>query len=111
MLWGRGTTSSRRWRAKRCSPPKPSEATRVLKRHKATWQGAARADLDLSVLRSGQKVRTAPRHCQTCREAINGRSEVLRSSRHYLRAQSQGQHTTDRLEERGWKEEALDDLL
>ena len=29
-----------------------------------------------------------------------GRSEVLRSLRHYLRAQSQGHHTTDRLEER-----------
>ena len=31
---------------------------------------------------------------------ILGRSEVLRSLRHYLRAQSQGLHTTDRLEER-----------
>ena len=30
-----------------------------------------------------------------------GRSEVLRSLRHYLRAQSQGHHTVDRLEERG----------
>ena len=30
-----------------------------------------------------------------------GRPEVLRSLRHYLRAQSQGHHTTDRLEERG----------
>ena len=30
-----------------------------------------------------------------------GRSDVLRSLRHYLRAQSQGHHTTDRLEERG----------
>ena len=30
-----------------------------------------------------------------------GRSEVLRSLRHYLRAQSQGHHTIDRLEERG----------
>ena len=30
-----------------------------------------------------------------------GRSEVLRSSRHYLRAQSQGRHTIDRMEERG----------
>ena len=30
-----------------------------------------------------------------------GRSEVLRSLRHYLRAQTQGHHTTDRLEERG----------
>ena len=30
-----------------------------------------------------------------------GRSEVLRSLRHYLWAQSQGQHTIDRLEERG----------
>jgi len=30
-----------------------------------------------------------------------GRSEVLRSLRHYLRAQSQGHHTTDGLEERG----------
>ena len=30
-----------------------------------------------------------------------GRSEVLRSLRHYLRAKSQGHHTTDRLEERG----------
>ena len=30
-----------------------------------------------------------------------GRSEVLRSLRHYLGAQSQGHHTTDRLEERG----------
>ena len=30
-----------------------------------------------------------------------GRSEVLRSLRHYMRAQSQGHHTTDRLEERG----------
>ena len=30
-----------------------------------------------------------------------GRSKVLRSLRHYLRAQSQGHHTPDRLEERG----------
>ena len=30
-----------------------------------------------------------------------GRSEVLRSLRHYLRAQIQGHHTIDRLEERG----------
>ena len=30
-----------------------------------------------------------------------GRSEVLRSLRHYLRAQSQGRHTIDRMEERG----------
>ena len=30
-----------------------------------------------------------------------GRTEVLRSLRHYLRAQSQGHHTVDRLEERG----------
>ena len=30
-----------------------------------------------------------------------GKSEVLRSLRHYLRAQSQGHHTIDRLEERG----------
>ena len=29
------------------------------------------------------------------------RSEVLRNLRHYLRAQSQGHHTIDRLEERG----------
>ena len=41
-----------------------------------------------------------------------GRSEVLRSFRHYLRAQSQGYHTIDHLEEReALKEEALDDLL
>ena len=42
-----------------------------------------------------------------------GRSEALRSLRHYLRAQSQGQHTIDRLgrEREAWKEEALDDLL
>ena len=30
-----------------------------------------------------------------------GRSEVLRSLRHYLRAQSQEHHTVDRLEEKG----------
>ena len=30
-----------------------------------------------------------------------GRSEVLRSLRHYLRAQSQGHHSIDHLEERG----------
>ena len=30
-----------------------------------------------------------------------GRSGVLRSLRHYLRVQSQGNHTPDRLEERG----------
>ena len=30
-----------------------------------------------------------------------GRSEVLRSLRHYLLSQSQGHHTIDRLEERG----------
>ena len=33
--------------------------------------------------------------------SLLGRSEVLRSLRHYLGAQSQGHHTTDRLEERG----------
>ena len=32
-----------------------------------------------------------------------GRSEVLRSLRHYLRVQNQGYHTFDRLEERGVK--------
>ena len=37
------------------------------------------------------------------------RSEVLRSLRHYLQAQSQGHHSIDCLEERG-KEEAQDDL-
>ena len=43
---------------------------------------------------------------------ILGRSEVLRSLRHYLLSQSQGHHTIDRLEERGVesKEEALDYL-
>ena len=35
------------------------------------------------------------------RGLLLGRSEVLRSLRHYLRAQSQGHHTLDRLEERG----------
>ena len=35
-----------------------------------------------------------------------GRSEVLRSLRHYLRALSQGQHTIDRLEERGVERES-----
>ena len=30
-----------------------------------------------------------------------GKSEVLRSLRHYLRTQCQGHHTIDRLEERG----------
>ena len=39
------------------------------------------------------------------------RSEMLRSLRHYLLAQSQGHYTIDRLEERETlKEEALDDL-
>ena len=33
--------------------------------------------------------------------SLLGRSEVLRSLRRYLRAQSQGHHTIDRLEERG----------
>ena len=32
---------------------------------------------------------------------VSGRLEVLRSLRHYLRAQSQGHYTIDRLEERG----------
>ena len=32
---------------------------------------------------------------------LHGRSEVLRSLSHYLRAQSQEHHTADRLEERG----------
>ena len=39
-----------------------------------------------------------------------GRSEVLRSLRHYLRAQSQGNHTIDRLEERGVERGFFDDL-
>ena len=34
-----------------------------------------------------------------------GRSEVLRSLRHYLRARSQGHHTIERLEERGVERE------
>ena len=33
--------------------------------------------------------------------SLLGRSEVLRSLRHQLQAQSQGHHTIDRLEERG----------
>ena len=33
--------------------------------------------------------------------SLLGRSKVLRSLRHYLREQSQGHHTIDRLEERG----------
>ena len=33
------------------------------------------------------------------RSLLLGRSEMLRSLRHYLRAQSQGHHITDRLEE------------
>ena len=36
-----------------------------------------------------------------------GRSEVLRSLRHYLRAQSQGHHTIDRPEERGVDRESV----
>ena len=40
-----------------------------------------------------------------------GKSEVLGILRHYLRAQSQGHHIIDRLEERGiYTEEALSDL-
>ena len=39
-----------------------------------------------------------------------GRSDVLRSLRHYLRAQGQGHHTIDRLDGEAWKEDALDDL-
>ena len=39
-----------------------------------------------------------------------GRSVVLRSLRHYLRAQGQGHHTIDRLDGEAWKEDALDDL-
>ena len=35
------------------------------------------------------------------RVLLLGRSGVLRSIRHYLRAQSQGHHTIDHLEERG----------
>ena len=35
------------------------------------------------------------------RGLLLGRSEVLRSLRHYLRAQSQGRQTIDRLEQRG----------
>ena len=35
-----------------------------------------------------------------------GGSEVLRSLRHYLRTQSQGHHTIDRLEERGVERES-----
>ena len=35
------------------------------------------------------------------RGLLLGRSEVLRSLRHYLQAQSQGHQTIDRLEERG----------
>ena len=38
------------------------------------------------------------------------RSDVLRSLRHYLRAQSQGHHTLDRLEVGGVEREALNDL-
>ena len=38
------------------------------------------------------------------------RSEVLRSLKHYLQAQSQGHHTINHLDERCWKEEALNDL-
>ena len=34
------------------------------------------------------------------------RSDVWRNSRHYLREQSQGRHTTDRLEERGMERES-----
>ena len=43
---------------------------------------------------------------------ILGKSEVLRSLRHYLLSQSQGHQTIDRLEERGVesKETALDYL-
>ena len=39
-------------------------------------------------------------------DLLLGRSEVLRSLRHYLRAQSQGHHTIDRLEERGVERES-----
>ena len=40
------------------------------------------------------------------------RAEVLRSLRHYLRAQSQGHHTLDRLEKRrGKRKQALDDRV
>ena len=41
---------------------------------------------------------------------VFGRSKVLRSLRHHLRAQSQGHYTIGRPEERGVEEEAPDDL-
>ena len=40
------------------------------------------------------------------RWVAGAKSEVLRSLRHYLRAQSQGHHTIDRLEERGVERES-----
>ena len=43
----------------------------------------------------------AGKRCSECSGLPFGRSEVLRSLRHYPRAQSEGHHTIDRLEERG----------
>ena len=40
-----------------------------------------------------------------------GRSEVLRSLRHYMRAQSQGHHSINRLVERGVERGSTDDLF
>ena len=45
----------------------------------------------------------------TCSLCLRG-SDMLRSLRHYLCAQSQGQHISDHQEERGMEEEALSDL-
>ena len=39
-----------------------------------------------------------------------GRSEMLRSLRHYLRSQNKGHHTINRQRREAWKEEAADDL-
>ena len=56
-----------------------------------------------SVLTLESALSMPQQHGVTAVTITGGRTEVLRSLKHYLRAQSQGHHTIDRLQERGVK--------
>ena len=89
-----------------CSSPKHSQPPQHIPPHARTHthtHARPRACRSEGKLRSGQTGGQSNPHKSGL---LLGRSEVLRSLRHYLLAQSQGHHTVDRMEERGVERES-----
>jgi len=74
---------------------------RVDIRQAESWQRAKHAKLHYGLLQTKKSWSWVLNRQDLTSGLLLGRSEVLRSLRHYLQTQSQDHHTIDRLEERG----------